>query len=155
MLPIRSINNIDSAFVQFQNKTNRKIDVLWINYAGGLKKYGSLQPYETLNVDTYKTHPWIFVDPTTGIKMKVGSGTVFYPLSNTEVIRILRLNADQVIRIPIPIRLPVFSLLQITSQIVLSLLKNTSDIDNLQLPLVLKQEILKLNEEKNKIVSQY
>lgn len=155
MLPIRSVNNSESAYVQFQNKTNRKIDVLWINYVGDLKKYGTLNPYENLNINTYKTHPWIFVDPKTGVKMKAGSGTIFYPISNAEVIRIFRINDERIYRIPVPIRLPLFSLQEISLQKVLGLFKNINDVDNLHLPLILKKEICKLNQEKNAILSKY
>ncbi|KAK6633140.1 hypothetical protein RUM43_012884 [Polyplax serrata] len=155
MLPIRSVNYTESAYVQFQNKTNRKVDILWVNYVGDLKKYGTLQPHESVNVDTYKTHPWIFIDPETGVKMKVGASTIFYPISNAEVVQRLRLNTQRTIRIPIPIRLPLFTLQQISLHSVFSMIKDINDIENLELPLILKQEILKFHQEKNEIISKY
>ncbi|WP_407048989.1 hypothetical protein [Methyloraptor flagellatus] len=48
----------DAASIQFWNGTDFPNDVLWSDFRGGLKSYGSLSPDEGKDQQTYAGHVW-------------------------------------------------------------------------------------------------
>lgn len=62
---LRSMNNDHRSFVKFINKTQHSVVLYWIDYQGQAVKYGVLSPEDCLDIDTFVTHPWIFVDGET------------------------------------------------------------------------------------------
>ena len=62
---LRSINNVYVSLVRFINKTMRNVVLYWIDYQGRAVSYGVLSPDDCLDIDTFVTHPWIFVDQET------------------------------------------------------------------------------------------
>lgn len=62
---LRSINNEYVSLVRFINKTMRNVVLYWIDYQGRAISYGVLPPGGYLDIDTFVTHPWIFVDQET------------------------------------------------------------------------------------------
>ncbi|XP_043249139.1 von Hippel-Lindau disease tumor suppressor isoform X2 [Colletes gigas] len=71
---LRSINNYQKSFVKFINKTTRNVALYWINYRGRAIKYGVLLPGDFLDINTFVTHPWIFVDDETNDRRREDSG---------------------------------------------------------------------------------
>lgn len=81
---LRSKESIDPARLILSNRTGRYIDILWINYAAKLQKYGSIRSGGEVGINTYKTHPWIFRDYFTGLLMHVDNKEVFWPEASTD-----------------------------------------------------------------------
>lgn len=147
---LRSLDSTDRSYIRFENKTKKCIEIIWVDYKGVMVKYGTLCPEQYLAIDTFKTHPWMFIDPITGEKMLVGSKTVFYPPSIREVKE--RFGRD--LRIPVLIHLPLFTLRRISLHAVLSCLNNIDDVDRLGLPNELQRDLKKLNQDKEKLLAQ-
>lgn len=62
---LRSIDNEHRSFVKFINKTLHSVVLYWIDYQGQAVSYGVLSPDDCLDINTFVTHPWIFVDKET------------------------------------------------------------------------------------------
>lgn len=77
---LRSINNIDSSFVRFVNTTSRNVGVYWIDYQGQAVQYKVLSYRNYLDVNTFVTHPWIFIDEETKDRWGDLSSTFIYPM---------------------------------------------------------------------------
>lgn len=59
---LRSQNSSRKVKVTFFNGLNEPLDIYWIDYQGGLKKYHTLRGNSHVVQDTFGTHPWIAVD---------------------------------------------------------------------------------------------
>lgn len=81
---LRSKESIEPAKLLIKNRTERPVDILWINYAAKLIRYRTLRPAEEIQMDTFKTHPWIFRDYLTGLLMHVNNKEVLWPEASTE-----------------------------------------------------------------------
>ena len=68
------------SFVRFVNRTERSIDVVWLNYEGIGVHYCTLKPGHCIDVNTFVGHPWIFRDSQTGDKLMVNSKEVYEPV---------------------------------------------------------------------------
>uniref|UniRef100_UPI00383BD0EA von Hippel-Lindau n=1 Tax=Apis mellifera TaxID=7460 RepID=UPI00383BD0EA len=76
---LRSINNVHRSFVKFVNRTLHNVVLYWIDYQGQAVSYGALSPGDCLDIDTFVTHPWIFVDQETRDRYTVNQKDVFFP----------------------------------------------------------------------------
>ncbi|XP_003493531.1 von Hippel-Lindau disease tumor suppressor [Bombus impatiens] len=76
---LRSINNVYVSLVRFINKTMHNVVLYWIDYQGRAVSYGVLSPGDCLDIDTFVTHPWIFVDQETRDRYTVNQKEVFFP----------------------------------------------------------------------------
>ncbi|XP_026669360.1 von Hippel-Lindau disease tumor suppressor [Ceratina calcarata] len=76
---LRSINNAHRSYVKFVNKTLHHVVLYWIDYQGQAVGYGVLRPDDYRNIDTFVTHPWIFVDKDTHDRYTVNQRDVFFP----------------------------------------------------------------------------
>ena len=63
---LRSEPSTHHSFVRFCNRTLRRADVIWFNYTGQGVKYKTLLPTQTVDVNTFVGHPWMFRDHDTG-----------------------------------------------------------------------------------------
>ena len=79
--PLKSKKSVHYSFLRFLNKTNRNVDVVWVNYEGARVKYKTLTPEQFLDINTFAGHPWIFFDSVTGDKMVVQLKEVFEPVA--------------------------------------------------------------------------
>lgn len=52
--------SVISSFVRFVNRTQRHVDIVWLNYEGARVRYKTLQPEQFVDVNTFVGHPWIF-----------------------------------------------------------------------------------------------
>ena len=63
---LRSIHNRHSSFVRFVNTTNHRVGVYWVDYQGKKIRYKVLvHRADYLDINTFVTHPWIFIDEET------------------------------------------------------------------------------------------
>lgn len=77
--PLQSINNDHRSFVKFINSTQRNVTLYWIDYQGQAISYGIMTPGDTKDINTFVTHPWIFVDDETRDRYVVNQKDVFFP----------------------------------------------------------------------------
>ena len=63
---LRSEPSRTHSYVRFCNRTLRRADVIWFNYEGQGVKYKTLLPTQTVDVNTFVGHPWMFRDHDTG-----------------------------------------------------------------------------------------
>ncbi|MFP6657467.1 MAG: hypothetical protein VB853_04745, partial [Pirellulales bacterium] len=50
------------ASVLFENKTNRRVKIVWVGYDGKLQVYGELKPGETRRQNSYSNNTWLITD---------------------------------------------------------------------------------------------
>lgn len=58
----RSINDSVPVYLVFLNKSNRSVQIIWVNYAGDEVLYQNLAPKTLFKVRSFVTHPWIVRD---------------------------------------------------------------------------------------------
>lgn len=62
---LRSNHSVERVCVKFVNLTNRVVEVIWVNYSGLFQRYTLLRKRQHVDINTFKTHPWIAVDVDT------------------------------------------------------------------------------------------
>lgn len=130
--------SLKPSFVRFLNRTQRSVDVIWINYDGLRVKYKTLGPYEYFDVNTFVNHPWIFRDTESFDKMVVCNKDVFHPEPWDKA------SSDGVPSSPqrrlVCITIPVYRLKDRCFQIIRHYLRSKDAIFEADIPLVLKKE---------------
>lgn len=58
--PCKSTGGSTSIFVSFQNHSGSAVSFDWLDYNGQRVNYGTLQPGQSVNQQTFVTHPWRF-----------------------------------------------------------------------------------------------
>jgi len=76
---LRSRDTKISVQLTFINNTERKADVYWIDFKGKYVHYKQLLPGQGLRLNTYETHPWVFLDHATKASLVVLNKRVFLP----------------------------------------------------------------------------
>ncbi|KAK2712014.1 protein Vhl-like [Artemia franciscana] len=150
---IRSQNSRVYAYVRFYNKTQRKVDVIWINYEGIGVKYKTLEPNEYFDATTFVTHPWIFRDSATREKLvaiapAITCQEVFFAKpwwehrgqSDPE-------NRGRIERVPVFIRYPLLTLRKASLLAVRRSLANPKDACRLDLPKILQKDIAEWSDD--------
>ena len=56
---LRSIHSKEPTKIKFVNKSGMYRGLLWIDFKGQLKDFGGLNPGETKEFSTFRTHPWV------------------------------------------------------------------------------------------------
>ncbi|CAD6232225.1 GSCOCG00001808001-RA-CDS [Cotesia congregata] len=161
---LRSIEDRHKAFVRFINTTPYPIDVLWINYHGQAVRYSILQPLGTLDINTFATHPWIFVEHETRdsvlnyyyfslicilffyfifFRFIAEGKDVFFP--QPWFTRYLGMSRDQlpehISRVEVHITLPIYSLRDISLRAIKRLLRHDLHAFSLDIPKSLQCEL--------------
>lgn len=54
--------NGSNALVIFENQSDRRVKIYWVDYGGNLKLYGELNPGKTRNQNTYANNAWLITD---------------------------------------------------------------------------------------------
>lgn len=62
---LRSLNSVHRAFVRFINTTRKNVKIYWIDFQGQNQFYKKLSQGEFVDINTFVTHPWIFVEEET------------------------------------------------------------------------------------------
>uniref|UniRef100_A0A336MNT3 CSON001843 protein n=1 Tax=Culicoides sonorensis TaxID=179676 RepID=A0A336MNT3_CULSO len=135
---IKSEKSESRAFVIFENATGRLIDIYWVNFTSQLVLYKSLKPMERLMMNTFQTHPWIFMDKFTGERMVVENEEVYWPKP-----WYLKIDPRQrmIRRTLVKIQFPLRTLKKNAMWTVVRSLKTGKAIQDLVIPLSLKNEL--------------
>lgn len=56
---IRSLNSNLPTKITFVNNADTARGIIWINFEGGTKDYATLNPGQSITLDTFLTHPWM------------------------------------------------------------------------------------------------
>lgn len=128
---LRSKESLESAKLLITNRTERPVDILWINYAAKLIRYRTLRKGEAFQLDTYKTHPWIFRDYHTGLLMHVNHKEVLWPEPSTEKRPI------QIVNIHFPLQ----SLKTLALWANVIKVRNINEISRMELPQTLRLDL--------------
>ncbi|KAG8036697.1 hypothetical protein G9C98_004019 [Cotesia typhae] len=140
---LRSIEDRHKAFIRFINTTSYPIEVLWINYHGQAVRYSILQPLGTLDINTFATHPWIFVEHETRDRFIAAGKDVFFP--QPWFTRYLGMSRDQlpehISRVEVHITLPIYSLRDISLRAIKRLLRHDLHAFSLDIPKSLQCEL--------------
>lgn len=170
---LRSKESNIRSFVKFINLTERHVDVFWMNFHGKKISFSTLTPgshcsvskmsrlrdfvqvfrhFKFFNpqINTYVTHPWIFNCAETGESLKVNQNFVFYPEPWFRFITNSENGVVSVGRQEIEIHYPLKSLKNICMWKILFLVKTTNDINNLDIPNSLQNELTQLINESNR-----
>lgn len=138
---LRSSDSRLRSFVVFINSSDRKIEIVWINFRTELILYRVLAPKERVPINTYKQHPWIFRDVETKEFMHVNHHEVFWPephVPRTE-------------RTPIFIHFPIRSLKKISMCVINSMIENEDQFTLLGVPFSLVVELKLIRQNINNI----
>ncbi|KAL2740322.1 von Hippel-Lindau tumor suppressor [Vespula squamosa] len=140
---LRSLDNSQISFVRFINCTTRTVALYWIDYQGQAISYGTLYPGSYVDIDTFVTHPWIFVDDETKERFLVNQRDVFFPEPWLEKY----LNArrqylpHRIDRTNAKIMIPMYSLLELSLRAIQNSLKYKEQVFKLNIPRCLQYEI--------------
>ncbi|XP_076642579.1 von Hippel-Lindau tumor suppressor homolog [Halictus rubicundus] len=130
---LRSLNNNEKSFVRFRNRTNRNVELYWIDYRGQALSFGTLPVGESVDMDTFVTHPWIFVDEENGDRYVVKQKDVFFP----EAYR----KSNKPARTLVFIEVPIYTLEELALRVIIRHLRHPQHIHRLEIPTVLKAEM--------------
>lgn len=128
---LRSKESIDPAILLISNRTKRPVDILWINYAAKLIRYKTLLSGDEFEMNTFKTHPWIFRDCYTGLLMHVDHKEVFWPEASTDKRPIQNVH----------IHFPVQSLKTISLWACVQKVRNYNEIAHMEIPQTLRNDL--------------
>lgn len=156
------------AFVKFTNTSERKVEILWINFRGVAIQYSQLEPNGSctvssrhcwptcrlqcclvtffLQINTFCTHPWIFLCTETGEKLQVNHNNVFLAdpwykfviKADNGVVSVGRQDAN--------IHFPLKSLRDACLCRIVHLVQTKEDIIHLEIPKTLRADLLYLCE---------
>lgn len=140
---LRSKHSRHLSYVRFINKSNRTVDVIWIDFEGHRVKYKALQPGVFFDVNTFATHPWVFLDSETQDKLVVKCKEVFLPEPWFVQYRHLRREdlPPRPERTPVHITIPLYTLRERSLQVVRDNLSQPDDAFRLELPNSLQREL--------------
>lgn len=151
-LDLRSLRSDEKCYLRFVNKTNRAVDIMWIDFTGNFVKYALLERGQFIDINTYKSHPWFAVDSVTFDSMLLNkeftylAKTQFEILSNPPINRRL---LTQNLRTIVHITIPLYSLWYRCLLEVRNHLNKEDDVDSLEITNRLKEELKKMIRHKN------
>ncbi|CAD7078009.1 unnamed protein product [Hermetia illucens] len=142
---LRSSNSIHHSFVIFANTTKRKVDVFWVDYEGKFVHYMCLKPDDRIIVNTFSTHPWIFIDSETGERMHVEHSEIFWPKPSIDASIPLEAQRRTLRRSTVNIHFPLRTL-QDTAlwTIVKEMVRNVREVETWEIPRILKVQVINL-----------
>lgn len=141
----RSVASQQQAYVRFFNKTERPVELVWINYFGEYKKYRILRKDEYLDINTFKTHPWLALDNITKERLHIDKSFVYHPRTSREILEERRpgvqIPENYELRVKSYITIPLYSLRYRTLLEISNCLQEPNDVDSLELPEGLAQDL--------------
>lgn len=84
---VRSLNSHEVSLIRFQNRTGRRVNLIWIDYQGRRRIQLELETDQGINYNTYVTHPWRAEDTENKNVLLLNFLETYYP-SRPEVSRV-------------------------------------------------------------------
>lgn len=150
---LRSLRSEEKAYVRFINKTDRVVEIIWLNFNGKYVRYRILGKDHYVDVNTYKNHPWIASDYNTKDRLHIEKEFVYNPKTTREYLQERypdkRIPDNYETRIRANITLPLYSLKYRSLMEVKNFFRNVEDVDKLDLPQLLAGDLKKIIEHRN------
>lgn len=128
---LRSKESVEVARLLVKNCTQRPVDILWIDYQAKLVPYKTLRAGNEVQLNTFKTHPWIFRDYFTGLLMHVNHKEVVWPEASTEKRPVQHVH----------IHFPLQSLKAIALWAAVLKIRNPNEIEQMEIPETLRTDL--------------
>lgn len=133
---LKSIESLEPIRLLIKNNTRRFVDVYWIGYDSSLKRYKTIRAQETWEINTFKSHPWMFRDYMTGIIMHVDHKEILWPKVQNTIGPNEQQHCHRVF-----IHLPLQSLKTIALWTLIPQIRCVSDINRMHIPTTLRNEL--------------
>lgn len=150
---LRSINNNQRSFVRFFNTTAHNVGIYWIDYQGQAVSYGVLGRHGRIDINTFVTHPWIFVDEETRERYTVNQKDVFFP--EPWYVKYIGVRPEdlppRVERTLVLITLPIYTLRELSLMVIKRRLKYDQQAFKLNIPRSLQHELAKMLPRKSDV----
>ncbi|XP_011689475.1 PREDICTED: von Hippel-Lindau disease tumor suppressor [Wasmannia auropunctata] len=146
----RSLNSHHESYVRFINTTPHTITLYWMDYQGQAVNYGNLSPGDNREINTFHTHPWIFVNKETGVRYLANRRDVFFPMpwfiNNCGDSRDHRFGPSlrgpqRIERTNVYIVLPMFTLQQLSLRVIKNCIRYDSQAFLLDIPRTLQLDL--------------
>ncbi|XP_014232454.1 von Hippel-Lindau tumor suppressor homolog [Trichogramma pretiosum] len=140
---LRSIHNHHSSFVRFVNRSSFSVSIYWIDYQGELVRYRTLPSRDHIDINTFVTHPWIFVNEQTQDRLLGAGQRIYYPEAwwvryqgrdHSEL-------PNRINRTVVPITMPLLSLRGWALRTIKLQLERDEHAYSLDLPRILQEEL--------------
>jgi len=135
---VKSLHSSKPSYIRFKNTTQRRVDVIWINYDGIKVKYKTLQPMEYFDVSSFVSHPWIFRDADNHTKLVCGSSEVY---DCPQPVYVKLRDGVRATRQVVHISLPLYSLRDCALRTVQKHMRKADDAYALAIPVHLQKEL--------------
>lgn len=150
----RSVNSNHKCYVRFINTTEKTIEITWINFMGQYVRYRILEKANYIDVNTYKTHPWIARDFLTKDVLQIDGKFIYHPKTTKEYIQ--ERYPDRSIpehyeaRVRAYISIPVYSLRYASLLTLRNSIFHEEHVDELCLPKNLSDDLKKIIVKRNR-----
>ncbi|CAH1181039.1 unnamed protein product [Phyllotreta striolata] len=145
----------NNAYVRFINKTDRVIEIVWLNYTGMYIRYKILKKDYFVDVNTFNTHPWVAFDYETKNRLHIDKEFVYHPKTSKEFFRQKYPNRtipeNYEARIRAYITLPIYSLRYTALLSIRNMLNSSEDASKLELPKPLVEDLKKVIQFRNNL----
>jgi len=135
---VKAKHSSKPSYIRFKNTTQRRVDVIWINYDGVKVKYKTLLPMEYFDVTSFVSHPWIFRDADNKMKLVCGKREIFDCPQPTYV---KLKDGVRATRQVVNITLPLYSLRDYALRTVQKHIRQADDAYALAIPAHLQREL--------------
>lgn len=140
---LRSEHSTYPLLVQFLNRTGRRVELVWVDYAGHWIRYKTLSPGDHFEIYTFVTHPWVFRDTVTGIRLlALNHGPVFVPTTRDVQEVSDPEGVTHLIPTLVSITVPVFNLKERCLETIHRCINDKAHVRQLDIPQELQQDVL-------------
>lgn len=154
----RSLNSNLKCYVRFINMTNKSVELMWINFTGQYIRYRILEKSDYIDINTYKTHPWIAKDVLTKDILHIDGKFLFQPKTTREFIRERyperHIPEHHEARVRAYITLPLYSLRYASLLTLRNYILKEEDVEELCLPKNLSDDLKKVVTKRNRECSE-
>ncbi|GFR11013.1 VHL domain-containing protein [Trichonephila clavata] len=133
----RSSPSRKGCWLRVVNETSRTVNIIWIDYHGREINYALLKPKDMQSIHSYEGHPWLCRDSVTNRRLLLNKNEIFIHQNPPSAggVNVLIPVVELVISIPL------FSLLDISADLVTKCMSSKKDIQSLELPTALKEYV--------------